>query len=101
MRTLSPPAGAILRLVLGYSAVFRLEREAVVDPGLDAALQVVRVPAGCAERLHRHRGADAEGAWEDELAVARQLFRAGGEPLELDVLRARDAARVPLVLLAH
>src|SRR5207302_9622675 len=45
--------------------------------------------------------ARAEPALEDDRAVAGQLVGAGREALQLDVPRARYAARLPLVRLAH
>src|SRR4051794_15466787 len=70
-------------------------------PGLDPARHRDGVVAGCAKRLRRHRRAHAEAALEDHARVAGDAVRLRREVLELDVSRAGDPARVPLVRLAH
>src|SRR5437764_6259826 len=78
-----------------------LAGQSALHPGHDPAGQVVGVPARRPEGLRGHRGARAEAALEDDRPVSRQLLGPPRQPLELDVPCPRDAARIPLVLLAH
>src|SRR3954454_8023225 len=78
-----------------------LERKPLARPALDPAAEVIRVPPGGAECLHGHRGSHSHPALEHDRAVGRDRVCARCKPLELDVRRTGDPARLPLVRLAH
>lgn len=87
--------------MVGYTAAVGLDRKARVDPGLDPACQIERfVPSG-SEGLRGHARPGTEAALEHHRPLAVDLVGPGCQAFELDVLRARYPAFVPLVLLTH
>src|SRR5215213_4776598 len=102
-----PPAGRRIRrtgarvLVLGHVTVFRCDWPALGDPLLQAAVEREGPVARGAERLRRHGRAAAGPALEDHRPLGVDARRLGPQLPHRDVARTLDAARVPLVLLAH
>src|SRR5512132_80008 len=88
-------------LVIRDMPALGFEREPPRRPLVQSADHRVSVPAGTAEGVGRHPRPRTQPAVEDDRRVARDRLRLGRQPLELDVPRAGDPARVVLVGLAH
>jgi hypothetical protein len=82
--------------VLRHFRAVGLERKALFRPRHEAPADAVRIPSGGAEGIRGHRGALAGPAVEDDRALPVELAGVGLEPVERDVSRARDVARLVL-----
>src|ERR671921_19251 len=85
----------------GYVPVGRLDRQAVLDPRLEPAVEVVRLEAGSRERLGGQCGPAARAAVEHDRPLAVELLGSLAQLVQLDVERVSDVAGVTLVVLAH
>src|SRR6478672_5274543 len=82
---------------LGHLTIRWIERLAVGNPCLEAALQVVGVPARQPEGRSRQRRAVSRATVEDHRMIPGDRLRLALQLVDLDVASADDPARVPFV----